>query len=122
MHQNRMIDLLGFPDHLFYGLDIMTVHRSQISDAHIFKEHARNQQLLDGIFGLLHLLHQRTADHRNRAQKGTDRKLQLIVALIRTNAVQVSGHAAHIFRDGHIVVVQHDDEIFFMRAALFKPS
>ena len=120
MHQHRMIDLLCLPDHLLHRLDIVTVHRSQVGNAHIFKQHAGNQQLLDGIFGLLQLLHQSIADHRNGAQEGADRKLQLIVALIRTNAVQISGHAADIFRNGHIVVVQHDDEILLHAGSIVQ--
>ena len=51
MDQNCVIQLLGLPQHLAEGLDIVAVHRAQIGNAHIFKQHTGYKQLFYAVLG-----------------------------------------------------------------------
>ena len=46
MNNNAFIDLPGLGEHLLHGLDVVTVHRSEIGQSHILKKHPRDNQLL----------------------------------------------------------------------------
>ena len=65
MHQHCMVHSPGFPERFHHGFDIVPVHRSQVSHAHVLKEHSRNDQLLDAVFGAADLLYQAGTNHWN---------------------------------------------------------
>ena len=64
MDQYGMIDPLRVMHDFGQLTDIMTVHRSEVGDAHIFKEHTRNDHLLDGVLRADDHIRHRIADHR----------------------------------------------------------
>ena len=41
---------------------IVSVHRSQICDPHVFKKHSRDDELLDAALGLAHRIYQCSSD------------------------------------------------------------
>ena len=45
MYNHRTVNFFCLPQNPYQIHQIMSIHRSQISDSHIFKNHARNQQL-----------------------------------------------------------------------------
>ena len=72
VNQNRVIQLLGFPEHLLQSADVVTVYRPQIGDSHIFKKHSRNHKLLDAVFRPRDLVNERFSHHRQLFQTAVD--------------------------------------------------
>ncbi len=89
--------------------DIVTVDRADIGDAELLEEHPRYEQLLDRLLGSL-----TCGDHgcpeARPCQSGLDVVTQTPVARVEPNARQIARERAHVRRDRHLVVVQHDDE------------
>lgn len=102
------LGLLESPDEL---INIMTVHRAQVRDAHILKEHSRNHQLLQAAFCLLQLPHDAVAVYRNLLQGALQALSKVIISLRGTHTIQVLRQTAHILRDGHLVIIQNDNKI-----------
>ena len=111
MDQNSVIQLLGLPQHLAESLDIMAVHRAQIGNAHIFKQHAGYKQLFYAVLGAFDFVYHGSAHHRDPVQSVCHALFQVVVAAACAQAVQVAGHAPYIFRNRHLIVIQHNDKI-----------
>ena len=105
------------PDH---APDIVAVHRTQIGDPHILEQHARDQELLDAVLGILDLPDDMGTDARNVPEGFRDLLLQLIVADARADGVQVIRNTADILGDRHSVVVQDDNEILFQSCGVVQ--
>ena len=108
-----MIHPARFFEGLDHSFDVMAIHRAQIRYAHIFKEHARNDQLFDAVFGAADLFHQPGADYRNFQQSLRYLAFEFIVTHTGSQTTQIFGHATHVFRDGHVVIVQYNDKVLF---------
>ena len=91
--------------------DVVPVHGSQIGDAHIFKQHSRKDQLFDPVLCASQALHQGFSDGRDRAETLRQLLLETVVSLSCADTAQILRHPAHIFRDGHLIIVQHDDKV-----------
>ena len=65
MDQHRAVDLFRLAENTDQPLNIMSIHRSQIRDSHIFKPHARNQKLLDAVLCPEQRADQIRTDHRD---------------------------------------------------------
>ena len=87
MNQDCVVQLLGLPQHLAEGLDIMAVHWSQIGDSHIFKQHAWYKQLLYTVFGAFDFVYHGSAHHRNPVQGICHALFQVVVAAACTQAI-----------------------------------
>ena len=59
-----MVQLLRLLKHLAHGRDIMAVHRAQIGNAHILKQHSGYEQLLDAVLGALDLVYHHRPHNR----------------------------------------------------------
>ena len=68
--------LLEYPQQL---ADIMAVHRAQISDAHIFKQHTRDDELLQAVFRPADAVYHLFPVDRNAVQGIVNALLQLRV-------------------------------------------
>ena len=112
MHENRMIDLFRLLDGPLHLTDVVTIDRPEVGDAHILEQHTRNEELLQRVLRPLHPLYELWSDARHAHQRTADIDLQLIITTVRTQSVQVLRHTADISGDRHLVVVQHDDEVF----------
>ena len=115
MDQNSPFDPPRLAEYIQKLRDIVPVHRSQISNAHIFKKHPGDQKLLDAALGLLQLIGQMDAA-RDPVQRLLHTALKACVHFIGPKAVQILRHASYIFRNRHMVVIQDDDKI------LLKPG
>ena len=111
VHQHRVIQLFRLPKHLAELGNVVPVHRPQIGDAHILKEHPRDKQLLDAVLGALDLVDHGRAHHGNPVQGVGHVFLQVVIAAACSQAVQIARHSAHVLGNGHFIVVEHDDEI-----------
>ena len=111
MEQNRAVQLLRIAQKLRQILDIMPIHRSQVGKAHILKQAARQQTVLDGRFDLVGCMVDVTAQ-RQYAHDLTVALLRAQVLGLQPLARQMLRHAAHALCDRHAVVVENDDERF----------
>ena len=104
MDQHGAFHSLRGVDHVHHRLHVMSVHGAKISNAHVFKEHARNDQRLQAA-----LQSPDAADHLislGAAKQGIiNALLQVQVAVRSTDVVQIFIHATHVLRDGHVVVI-----------------
>ena len=71
VNQHRMIQLFCLLEGAAQLSDIMAVNGPQIGNSHIFKQHSRNQQLFNSIFGTLNLINNRLTA-RNLVQRIAD--------------------------------------------------
>ena len=63
-----MLDALCFLKYTDHFLHVMAVHRSQIRDPHVLKQHSGNEELFDPVLQLVQTICQRSSDHRNRGE------------------------------------------------------
>ena len=68
MNNDRLIQLFCPLKGIDQKRSIMPVDRADISDSHVLKHHARNEQLLDGIFGTFQSFGDRLSDDRDLHQ------------------------------------------------------
>ena len=87
MDQNCVVQLLGLPQHLAEGLDIVAVHRAQIGNAHIFKQHTGYKQLFYAVLGAFDFIYHGSAHHRNPVQGVCHALFQVVVAAACAQAV-----------------------------------
>ena len=63
-----MVQFLRLLKHLAHGRDIMAVHRAQIGNAHVLKQHSGYEQLLDAVLCPFDLVNQRRSPHGKTLQ------------------------------------------------------
>ena len=105
MNQHRLLDFPCLPKDMYHLLNIMAVHRSQIGDTHILKEHPGHNEMLKTAFGAPNLAHHLIPVLWLAAQGVINPLFQIQIHVSRTDIVQILGNAAHIFGNGHIVIV-----------------
>ena len=87
----------------------MAVHRSQIDKAHVLEEAARQKGLLHRRLDLVG----EAVDMLPAGQGGHQPPVALLEAQVlglEALVGQMLGHPAHVFGDGHAVIVENDDE------------
>ena len=102
--------LLGFQELKCFDqqTDVVAIERAVIREPKLLKEHGRPQHALGGFFRLAHHLPGGLAAQLfQQAGRGI---VQIGVALVGDNLVQVVGDRAHIAVDRPLVVVQHHDQ------------
>ena len=108
MEKDRSLDILAVTQELSQTPDVVSVHRAQIGKAHVLKEAARQQGILDRLFDLV-------GDAVDGLAAGEDPHgpavalFELEILGPQPLAGQMLGHAAHALGDGHAVVVEDDD-------------
>ena len=110
MHQNWPLHPLGRIENSGHGTDVMTVHRPKISNAHVFKKHAGDHQLLKTAFGPAKGVDSALSPF-GAVESIVYSLLQVQIAGGSADIIQILGHASHIFGDGHVVVIEHNDKV-----------
>ena len=87
MNQHRMIHSFGFLKHRFQCLNVVSVHRSQIGDAHVFKKHAPDKKLFNRIFGIFQTIHKTWSKDRHPGKPRRKILFEMSVILVGTNTV-----------------------------------
>ena len=90
---------------------IMTVNRPQICQPHIFKQHSRNEKLLDTAFGFSHGIYQSSPYLRNFLQCLCHAHLHSCISFCSSQCAQISGHTSYISGNGHIIVIYDNNKI-----------
>ena len=79
-----------------------------VLESQLLEEHPRDQQLLDGALHGLSGAHERPSDD-GPGELALDAVSKLVVARVEAHPGEVARQRAHVLRDGHLVVVEHDD-------------
>ena len=112
VEQDRPLHFQG----IFQGgqqmLEVMSVDRSRISEPQLFEKQPRKNRPLGQFFGpACQLLHIRS-DVGNLPQQLPGFLPHFGVKLSGEGPVQIGGNGSDVLRDGHLIVVQNDEEIF----------
>ena len=89
MHQNRAFYFGRFMKCPYHCGNIVTVHRSEIDDPHIFKVHPRYHELLDAALGLMDIPYDLFSVNRYPAQGINDTVFQILIGTRRPDAAQI---------------------------------
>ncbi len=106
---DRTVGVLGPRHGVLHLLDVVPVDRTHVLDAELLEEHSGHQQLLHRLLGRLTGRHHGRAEPRAR-ERALDIVTQPPVAAIEPDSGEVTRERTHIGSDGHLVVVQQDDE------------
>ena len=87
----------------------MTIHRPNVGEAHIFKQGGVQEAVFHPVFHpvggpIEELSSGNPVGHR------PVNPLDAKIARARAKLGQVMGHTAHVLRNGHLIVVQNDDQ------------
>ena len=99
----------GRRQHWQKGFDVVAVHRPQVFEAQIFKHGFRHHSVFQPAFHPVDEL-QHLIPVGQASQPAFYVAFQLVVGLPGPQLVQILGHGSHVFGDGHVVVVEDDDE------------
>ena len=102
---------LCFPEDLRHLGNVMPVYRTDILDPQIFEEHPRDNDLLDAVLCIADAVDHPVAVYRDLVERVFHTALQVRIGVGRAQTAQVNRKAAHIFRDGHFVVIENNNEI-----------
>ena len=105
MQQNRLAHILCPAQNRLQLVHIMTVHRTKIVKAHLTEGISRQQSGFQPLFELM----VKTVKPRKLAENFPVPALEADIAGLHTHILQKPCHAAHIFVDGHVVVVEDND-------------
>ena len=105
MDQYRLIQPPGLLQDPPQPFQVMAVHRPQVNDPHILKQHPRDQKLFNPLFCPADLIYDPWPCHRDLFQQRGHIFFQVIISASRADAPQILGNAPHIFGNGHIVVI-----------------
>ncbi|MPM58786.1 hypothetical protein SDC9_105619 [bioreactor metagenome] len=111
MEQNGGFELLGVAQKPGKSAYIVAGDRPQIDESHILEHTAREKGAFDGCLHLVGKAVNTVAEGQNIRQLSIDGPESDILRL-EPLVGQVLGNAAHIFGDGHPVIVKYDDERF----------
>ena len=120
MDHDRAIKLFCAGEHFNQLCRIMAVNRAKIGEPHLFKQHVWDEQILDLIFQVQHTAEQPRTNLGEFSQKLSCIMLEMLVGAARAHAVQMPVHSAHIVRNGHIVIVEHNDQRLFALPRIVK--
>ena len=99
--------------------NVVAVDRAEIGEAHLLKQHVRQQKALDSVFTALHVTRQPAAD-RSGIEQARQAAFERQIALTGAHIGQRPAQRTDAFRNGHIVVIQNHDERRFAFAGVVE--
>ena len=120
MDKGRLLHIPGCPQNGNQIPQIVAVHGPQIPKAHVLKNGGLQQEMLDSVFGPagkeIDLLAAGDA-----VQCPAVPALDAQIAFAGTKLGQMPGHAAHIFSDGHLIVIEDDHHGLLAVGGVIQP-
>ena len=119
MHDHRTVELPDPPECLDQLRQLVSVHRTDIAQPQFFKKDARHKQALGRTFDFLDTAYDLAAG-RQFPQRHFGKRLETVVAAARDDPVQIIRDRSHRLGDRHLVVIDHDDQVFAGRAHIVE--
>ena len=91
--------------------NVVAVHRADVGEAEGLEKHARREEGLEAPLAALGVGGEVVADARNGAQEGEHVLAGLAEPAPGEVPREEAGKGAHVGGNGHLVVVEHDDEL-----------
>ena len=115
MDEHRLIQILGTRQYLQKLRQTVSVYRSEISKAELFKKHtaALEHRVFDVVFQVSQTLRQPFADAWDRTDLIFNKIFRAQISLGSPQRSQMSGYPADIRRDRHTVIVEDHDHLGF---------
>ncbi len=101
-------------------LNIMAVHRTQVSEAQFFKEYTGNHHIFKAVLQLLGCLGQLPANCRNSSQQSFNLIFRTQIMAVRTDFAQIIMHCPYIGSDGHFIIIQNDHQLAAFMANMIQ--
>ena len=99
-------------------IDVVAIDRTEVAEAKFLEQHAGREERLHAF---LPLAHQRTDGARHAVDQVADRAAHTIVERIALHADEILVHRTDVRRNGHLVVVQDDDDVTVRAAGVVQP-
>ena len=117
VHEARTVKLSNRRKRVDERVDVVSVDGSEIAKAKFLEQHARGEE---GLHAFLPLPHER-ADRPRIVGDLAQLRAHAIVERIALDGREILVHRAHVGSDGHLVVIQHNDEIAAGVARIVQP-
>ena len=115
VHKNGLVELSNAPKSFLHRLDVVPVDRTDVDEAERLENAAGAYRRLDAVLDAVGGVQNPVADGRDRdaLDKSLEVLFGLTIARRETNLRKIFAEGADVFVDGHFVIVENDDEIFF---------
>ena len=100
--------------------DVVAVDRADVAEAQVLEHHAAAEARLDGFLELHEEPLGRIAQQRHAVEQLDDLALEPRVRRVHPQAIEIVGHAADARADRHLVVVEDDQQLFALPAAVVE--
>ena len=119
VYHNRSVNLFGSLQNIQQTLQIVSVNRSQISKAKLFKNRSRHHQVLYAAFQAAYSLQHITAEF-HIFEPALNIIFNFVIGFACTQLVQIFTHRAHVFGNRHFVIVEHNNHIFMQHTGVIQ--
>ncbi len=119
VYHNRSVNLFGSLQNIQQALQIMTINRSQISKAQLFKNRSRHHQVLYAAFQAADSLQHITAEF-HIFEPALNIIFNFVIGFACTQLVQIFTHRAHVFGNRHFVIVEHNNHILMQHTGVIQ--
>ena len=120
MQQNRTFLLLHIAQPAAQRRQVVTVHRAEITEAHLLEQHAARQERLHTVLDLLDGLGRHAADERHTCQQIANVALAVLVEMRQPRLVETRRQGADARADRHLVVIKDDEQVFTQAAGVIQ--
>ena len=108
--QRHILNLLRFLKHMGHLFDVVAVKRAEVAEAQRFKHLAARRHGFDHVLRVFNRAGQRLADQRNAHQLVADALFAAVPRRARAKVLEIFRQRAHVFGNGHFVVVEYHDQ------------
>ena len=98
----------------------MSVHGADVAEAELFEQHSASEQGLEPVAHLIDGLVGHAADQRQPGQQVLHVALGILIEIGEPGAIQAAGQPADARADGHLVVVEDNQQVLAQPAGIVK--
>ena len=119
VYHNRSVNLFGSLQYIQQAIQIMSVNRSQISKAQLFKNRSRHHQVFYAALQAADSLQHITAEF-HIFEPALNIIFNFIIGFACTQLIKIFTHRTHVFGNRHFVIVEHDNHILMQHTGVVQ--
>ena len=119
VYHNRSVNLFGSLQYIQQAIQIVSVNRSQISKAKLFKNRSRHHQVLYAALQAADSLQHITAE-LHILEPALNIIFNFIIGFACTQLIKIFAHRAHVFGNRHFVIVEHNNHILMQHTGIVQ--